>query len=632
MGLLRTILTVGLLPIGAVGAYRLARPIGSRYAQIAALLVYVANPLPYDALAEGRWGALALYAAAPTLVGLLARAAGLSPFGSVDGAAWPRLQVRTPRQLVLAVAVVTALVACILPSVVVIVPVMALALSVGTVLGFEHRGTSRAVGVALGGAALAAALHLPWSFEYLLPGSTLTSFTGLHSAARTAGLADLLRFQVGPLGAGTLGYALLVAAALPLLIGQGPRLAWAVRGWALAAGFWALAWASQQDALPFTLPPPDVLLVPAAAGLALAAAMGVAAFEQDLPGYRFGWRQIASGIAALAVALACVPVLGAAFDGRWSMPAGDDARALGFIDAQHETSAFRVLWLGDPSALPLGAFRLTDDLGYATTDSGTPRLEDLLVGSDDGATGLLADAIDLARTGQTARLGRLLAPMAIRYVVVPQRLAPAPFGHERRGTPPGFITTLDAQLDLQPLDVPAGLTVYENEAFAPERAGLPLASAPTEATGIEDATALDLSKATPLLPRSGGALRWTGSIPDETYLLFSTASSSGWQLHVDGQHVPAEKAFGWAMGFPVPVGGKAALHYRTPPQRYLLLLVELVAWLVALRALLRIRLTRSPVLPDPDDRWEPQEPPGPAPTPGPDPAPEPDPDLLEADA
>jgi GT2 family glycosyltransferase len=44
MGALRTVVTLGLIPLGALGIYRLAGPLGSRYAQIAALLTYVANP------------------------------------------------------------------------------------------------------------------------------------------------------------------------------------------------------------------------------------------------------------------------------------------------------------------------------------------------------------------------------------------------------------------------------------------------------------------------------------------------------------------------------------------------------------------------------------------------------------
>jgi hypothetical protein len=508
------------------------------------------------------------------------------------------LRQRTNRQLLLTVGVLTAVVALVLPVVVLVVPMMAVALTLGSLLVYRARGTSRMLSVAFGGALVAVLLHLPWSIDFLLPGTTLTSLTGLHAPSRGADLADLLRFQVGPLGSAPLGWAFIVAAALPLLIGRGQRHAWAVRGWTLAVASWGLAWASQQGTLPFALPAPEVLLVPAAIGLALATAMGVAAFQEDLPGYRFGWRQIASGVAAAAVAVATIPVLGAAFDGRWSMPAGDHSRALGFIDQENHQSAFRVLWLGDPSALPLAGWEVTDGLAYATTDRGTPRLEDLLVGSDDGRTGLIADAIDLARGGQTARLGRLLAPMGVRYVVLPERLAPAPFGTEHRPAPRGFKATLDAQLDLQPLDVPAGLAVYRNEAAAPARASVPSASAPPVGGGIADAASLDLSGAKAVLPRSAGYLRWQGPLAGDSYVLFSTASSKRWELAVDGQAVAPDKAFGWAMGFPVPQGGQATLHFRTPPLRYGMLVAELIAWLLALRALLRIRLT-APVEPTP---------------------------------
>jgi hypothetical protein len=591
MGLLRTVLTLGCIPLGAIGAYRLARPLGSRHAQTAALLAYVANPLPYDAVAQGRWGVLALYAAAPTLVGLLARAAGVAPFGDAEGAAWGGLRIRSTRQLVLAVGMLTAVVATILPSAVAIVPGMALALAVGSALAYRGHGSARMVTVGAGGALVAILVHLPWSLDYLLPGTPATAFTGVQAPARGLGLTELVRFQVGPLGGGVLGWALLVAASLPLLIAQRERHAWAVRGWTLAVASWGAAWLSAKQTLPFPLPAPDVLLAPAAAGLALAAAMGVVAFERDLPGYRFGWRQIASGVAAAAIALATLPVLGAAFDGRWDQPAGDHSRALRFLDDANDQESFRVLWLGDPSALPLGSWEVADGLAYATTDGGTPRLEDLIVGSDDGATGLIADAVDLARTGQTARLGRLLAPMGIRYVVVAQRLAPAPFDTTSRSTPPGFVATLDAQLDLEPLDVPAGLTVYRNQAAFATRAAVPADSDPPTQGGITDAASTDLSSATPVLTDRDGYLGWKGDVPSDSQVLIAEAHSDHWRLHLDGGSATEDKPFGWATGYTVTDGGRASFRYETNPVRYLLLLVQVLAWLILLRVLVRIRLS-----------------------------------------
>ena len=595
-GLLRTVLTLGMLPLGAVTVHRLCAPIGSRVAQTAALLVYVCNPLPYNALAHGRWGALTLYGAAPVVVGLLARASRLAPFGAIGGQAGLGVRPRRLRDLILALGVLTALLAALVPVAVVMVLVMALALAAGSLLVYRVRGSLRMLGVALGAAAVAVVLHLPWSLDFLVPGTPWSAVTGPQRPGTTSDLGALLRFEVGPLGSGPLGWVFLVAAALPLLIGRDERHAWAVRGWALALTFWGLAWASQRGSSPIDLPPAELLLVPSAVGLALATAMGVAAFEVDLPGYRFGWRQIASGVAAAAVVLGAVPVLGAAFDGRWSMPGGDHNRALGFIDAEHADVPFRVLWLGDPGALPLGSWALDDGVAYATTDGGTPSTEDLWVGSDDdGRTGLIADAVRLAGTGQTARLGRLLAPMGVRYVVVPERLAPAPFSSSPMRIPAALTATLDAQLDLEPLDVPAGLTVFRNQAFFPPRAAVPSSTDTPTGGGIAAAVGVDLSDAPLALPDGGGHLRWVGPVEPDTTVLLSAAHSDRWHLTVDGRPAEHTKPFGWANGFTVDRAGHATLSFDTPSVRYLMLAGQAILWLWALRRLVRSRLGALPV-------------------------------------
>jgi hypothetical protein len=528
------------------------------------------------------------------MLGSLIKASRVPPFGSADGAAGPgRLHMgRFGR--VLGLGMTTALVAAVLPVAVLVVVVMALALSLGGVIAINTRGSLRMLGTAVGAAAVAVALHLPWSLDFLLPGSTFSALTGSPRAERPSDLEGLLRFDVGPLGSAPLGWSFLVAAALPLLIGRAERHTWAVRGWTLAVVFFGAAWASQRGTLPVDLPSVEVLLVPAAAGLALAAAMGVAAFEVDLPGYRFGWRQIASGLAAAAVVVGILPILGASFDGRWSMPAGDHARSLGFIDDENDDMPFRVLWLGDPAVLPLASWELAEGLSYATTDDGAPTLDNLWVGSDEGRTGLLGDAIDLARTGQTARLGRLLAPMGVRYVVVPERLAPAPFATEAFPVPGELSATLAAQLDLEPIDVPAGLTVFRNEAFMPTRAALPGAVEVPTGGGIAAALGFDLSGAPAVLPDEDGHLRWSGPVDDDTTVLLSAAHSERWELSVEGASADEIKPFGWATGFRVGEGGEATLRFRTPVLRYVVLALQAAAWLVVLRVLMRRRLNQRP--------------------------------------
>ena len=75
---------------------------------------------------------------------------------------------------------------------------------------------------------------------------------------------------------------------------------------------------------------------------------------------------------------------------------------------------------------------------------------------------------ETAGDGRTDRLGRLLAPMAIRYVVVPVRSAPAASNGAELPVPDTLISSLGSQLDLRKVDIDDALYVYENTAWIPE--------------------------------------------------------------------------------------------------------------------------------------------------------------------
>ncbi|HEX7442749.1 MAG TPA: glycosyltransferase family 2 protein, partial [Acidimicrobiales bacterium] len=308
MGLLRTVVLLGALPLGALGMWRLARPIGSRRARIVALFVYVGIPVGFNALAVGHWTGLVLYGFAPWIVNQLAKSSGLSPFGSVGGEAGPGAVDRPARQRILVLGVTTALAALVAPIVVVMVPLIALALVVGGLLTGERRGALRTLGVGAGGAGVAIVLQLPWSVSVLTGG--WGGLVGVSSSGgRDLDLGSLLRFETGPFGAAPLGWLLLVAGSLVLLIGRQWRLGWGVRAWVLVLAGSGAALVSIGGSFPGWFPATEVLLAPAAVGLALAAGLGMTAFELDLPDYRLGWRQLAALLAAAALVLGVLPAL-----------------------------------------------------------------------------------------------------------------------------------------------------------------------------------------------------------------------------------------------------------------------------------------------------------------------------------
>jgi GT2 family glycosyltransferase len=568
MGLLQKLLVLGMVPLGAVGTYRLVRPLGSTRVRLAATVVYLAIPLPYNALARGRWSALLFFGAAPWILARLAAATGLEPFGGTRPA--------TGLLPVARLGLIVALLAAFVPSAPLLTLLLAAALVVGSLLAGGAGRAVQALSAALGAAVVAIVLLFPWSLDFVLPGTQWASVTSAGTQALDAG--RLLRFETGPLGAAPLGWAFLLVAALPLLIGGGWRFTWAARLWSVAIVFWAVTWTAGEGWLPLTLPSPEVMLVPAALALAVTAALGVAAFEVDLPAYSLGWRQVASVAAAAAAALGAVPVLGASVNGRWNLPSTPATELVTWMDQHRQEGAFRVLWVGDPEAIPVDGWRLADGTAYATSRNGNPDVTDRWPGADPGASGLLADALDVARAGGTTRLGHLLGPTAVRYIVVPLRAAPSA---DRLLPPhPDVLPALAAQLDLKRVDTDPAIVVYENAAWAPARALVP-DGADVTAT---DPVRVELGGSKPVLAQSN-----SGPVPEPGTVLVSEASSPRWRLRVAGADADRRRAFGWANAFDVTQAGNATLRYRTSPLRWLAIAIEAALWVGLLRMLLMRR-------------------------------------------
>jgi GT2 family glycosyltransferase len=512
MGLTQKVLLLSCIPFGAWGAVRLIRPFGSQRASLVTGIVYLAIPLPYDALALGRLDALAVYAAAPWVLGHLFRFTGIPPYapavdaapGAAGGHRHGRSRYRTidsedggptrhqgrrptPRgrrwlsahrtfRAVLLLGVLEALAVSFVPSAALVVLLAGVAVALSAVIVGGLVQAVRALWLAIGSTLVAGVLCLPWLIGVVSAGGGARSVLGTPSGSTgVASWGTLLRFSIGPIGGSPLTWAFVSAALLPLLLGHGTRFQWAGRCWAVAVVFWTAAWMVGHGWTGGIVVDQMVLLGPAAAVVAMAIGLGIAAFEEDLRAADFGWRQVAAAAAAVAVAAGMIPTLVSAGPGRWDTPPNVFAQSLAWMHARSSAGAFRVLWLGDPRSLNQGSWGAGSGLAYATSEGGSPDATLLWNAASPGPADQLAWAVDQARMGRTDRLGAMLAPAGVRYVVVvtaiapviPQVQSPAQYP-----LPSDLAPALQRQLDLAPMLTETGITVYANTDWIPVRASV----------------------------------------------------------------------------------------------------------------------------------------------------------------
>ncbi len=565
--LARTLFVVGAVPLGGLGVYRALRPTApSPLPAIAGLLAYVANPLPRNLLGSGQLGPLVLYALAPFVLLGLAGAVG-------DVWTVPDPVRRWNWRRVCVVGALTAIATAFWPPALLLALLIAAVTVVGAPLLGDFRSAGRVALAALTSTVVAMVLLVPWPLALL------------HADAMSLGmlprapvpLSDVLRFHTGASGAGLLPWGLLVAAGLPLITATGNRLVWAGRAWLLAAASFALAWLPGRIAPSVPVPLTGGLLVPAALGLAVAVGLGVAAFVEELRTVVFGWRQVAAVVAACGL-LAPVPgVLGDALGGSWRLPNGDWHDQLSWMVQPRGEGAFRILWIGDPSILPLDG-AVSHGLGFGFSRNGPPDARALWPAPEGAAGAVAREAVGLLATDRTARLGHVLAPLGVRYVAVIDRAAPG--AKPVRPLPPDLGTTLASQLDLSVRQTESGITLYENAAWIPTRAVV-AGSLPTGGDPTANALAANLD-ATPL-PLHGAAGRAGAAGPGSVYL--AEAHDSRWQATQAGHRLTHVTAFGWANGYRLDAVAPVAVRFRGGAQRTLGLVVQLIAWL-ALVALL----------------------------------------------
>ena len=594
MGLLHTAFVLGLIVVGIAGMWRLATVFPSTRARIGALVVYAASPLVAGAMAGGRLTVLVVYAAMPWIVHLFRRAAGIETAdprraeediadGVVD------LPIEEQVRRILAASVVLALAVAVAPVVLVVAVVAGLTLAAGTLLALAPwRTAARLVVVTVASAFGAVVLNLPWATAWTWEGWVGPPPVGDPGR----GLLTLASFEIGAIDFAALSLALYLPVIAAVALARAWRLTWAVRSGLLVLTFGALAVLADRGSLPFAAPEAGVLLVPVAVGVAVSAGAALAAFDLDVRGGSFGWRQPLGILASIAVVVGVAPGVAAIRDGAWETPTTPLARLIdaSFPSAEEAGGDYNILFVGDARVLPVPSTEYRDGLAWAIVDDGPLDIRDRWAPPTNEAADLVDTALDQIAASSTLRAGRLLAPLGVRYVVIPEFDNVVSTPADPLPIPAGLVVSLEDQLDLvsRRPKLPT-IEVFQNRAWIPTFATLEGDTAEaSRSAGADVLVGADLSDAEAAFVGADQFGTTSDDVPAGAVHV-AVPFDDRWTLNVGGEEIPARRAFGATTAFDTPAGA-AELGYDTSPVRALLLALQVVLWAVAVFGAARVRM------------------------------------------
>ena len=583
MGLLRTVLTLGMIPIGVLGIWFFLKPFGSSYIKVSGALIYLVSPVSYYALSVGNWDALILYGSLPWALTMIGRAGKSSPLGESGGkvsfnAVGPDF-FREALTLGILVGVIVSL------SPVSVLSIIAVAVLV--LVGSFIAGTAIKVGrfamVISVSCFVAFALNLPWLLDGFIYSPSLETILGNRTLNSEAiSVTKALTLNPDPAGNSILGWGFPAVAAVPLLIAKRERWGWAVRGWTFYLAGVGLVWIDTMEYLSFSLPQSATLLIPGSLGLAIAGAMGAGALQRDLQTFKFGWRQMVPVTAIVAITMSILPFLGLTFSGDWGMP--DDE--LNDVLVYEEDANSKVLWISNSDLLPEPGKKFTDELSIIVTNDLASSFENRWQPPKTNVDDLLKESLDLARDNGTSNLGILLAQFGITDIILLERLVPLPSTSPSFQIEERFKLSLSRQLDLLKINIAPGITRYQN-----------LSSAGFAAIAAEESTVLrgvsDYSTATGspfiegLQPVSVDRRHYQGDIATDQEVYVAFPFSKQWKLEVGNVAIEPEIALDWATGFSPKSNGAIDLRYSPSGTQKAAVVLQIILWFFAIVALAR---------------------------------------------
>ena len=226
-----------------------------------------------------------------------------------------------------------------------------------------------------------------------------------------------------------------------------------------------------------------------------------------------------------------------------------------------------MLLLGDSRVLPVPSTEYRDGLSWAIIDDGELDVRDRWAAPSTPAAGIVTEALDQISSSSTLRAGRLLAPLGIRYIVIPEfdgvnSTTDEPIAMRRRAP-----AALDDQLDLSSVTADSRrLEIYENGAWLPTVSLLGGATAAASQTaGTEALLRADLTDAAPIMPGADHSSRRRRRHAGVVQL--GVPSTRDWVLRSTVTRYAARRSFGISTAFDIATPGVRKPATKSRPSR-----------------------------------------------------------------
>ena len=573
-GALQTALIIGTVFVGAFGMWKVPAGYFSLRARAIGMAMYVAVPLPYVALSKGRLSDLLVYAALPWVLRLFVRA---------------ELGLRGAKQTqLLATAVLfAAVVFAFVPTFLAIVVWVAIAWIIGGFIAQANLRQAIAVGrivVALVVGALV--LNAPWVSQFA-NAQWMDHFIGNQAASvQRVGFTQLARFDGGLLRFGVIALGLYIPVFVSVVVTRSNTFIWATRSLSLVVLTGMLIVAIDANVVNIAAPSFGQLSAIVACGLALGAgALASFVFDDELTlAYRW-WKPVVA-CAVVASFVGALPAVSMAVGGSWNQSKTAIADLYTQMQDNPPEGDYNVVYVGRSEVLPVSSLRVSDEVAFAVADDGELTMRDRWAKPNDLSSNV-ESALHAIIWRETVRGGRLLAPLAVRYVVVPQIDGGESTIEKPLPLPEDLLAALSTQLDFRRVYLASDLVIYENMAWVPSLSIFDdNSSALSKQAGDEVLLSSELKSTMPIA-RVGDVASVATEVGASTVHL-AVPFSNQLRLDVAGADVQPRVAFGGTTAFDVSDGGPATLKYKTPISQYLFIVVQSLLWLLVMVAVFDI--------------------------------------------